>query len=292
MLQLELGKHPGINRIDPGGRNFESKYWSYATAALGLEQPRMEYSYEFPISRRRAVKALNQLFSHVGVPITLPPCPDREAIFRGWIALCECFAPLFLEKSPHHLHYREALSLIGDFIREHPEIDTKFIGLIRNPMDTLYSMWKRWYAVPERRQFEWLRAYRNLLDFRDEVGERMLLVRYEDIVSDSSGMNRVLGFISADETNSAESTIHSRSVQKWRADRGFGFALDGGVEEFASEYYSPDQMENTASRTWKLRRLFGSPRFRYIVLKGRIYRLMKRARNSMLGSSRDGNHNG
>ena len=121
MLQYELGKYAGINRIDGHGRNFESKYWAYATAVLGLPQPKMRYSWEFPVSRRNAAKALGSLFSVAGIPSPARGEWDREAVFGGWADLCRRYAPVFLEKSPHHLHFSEALGLVRECMAERPD---------------------------------------------------------------------------------------------------------------------------------------------------------------------------
>jgi len=156
MLQRQLGQHNLVNRIEASSNNYESKFWVYAISALNMEQVEMKYSHEFPIHKRKAITKLNQLLDKHNIDIHYDENVQVEDIYRGWDRLCKHYLPVFLEKSPHHLHNQEALKLIHNFSKGHSNINVKYIGLIRNPMDTLYSMWTRWHVIPEQRQFEWL----------------------------------------------------------------------------------------------------------------------------------------
>ena len=66
-------------------------------------------------------------------------------------------------------------------IERMPEMDFQFVGLIRNPMDVLYSAWYRWRLTPEAFQHHWRTAYENLERFRVVAGMRLIVVRYEDL---------------------------------------------------------------------------------------------------------------
>ena len=80
ILQKVLGQHSNISRICEKENNYESKYWAYSTAILGLSQPIMKYSHEFPIGKAKAVKSINSLFRISSVP-TLHLC-DAETSYN------------------------------------------------------------------------------------------------------------------------------------------------------------------------------------------------------------------
>jgi len=111
-----------------------------------------------------------------------PPENKDSLVFEGWHSLCKKYEPVLFEKSPHHLHYWSALDLMNQCQTRLPEIEFFFIGLIRNPMDTIYSMWRSWRLIPEKRQFEWLRAYQNLVKFKEIAGGRPRVFRYENFI--------------------------------------------------------------------------------------------------------------
>ena len=97
----------------------------------------------------------------------IPINDDKELVFDGWAKLCQRYAPVFIEKSPHHLYQWSSILLIVECMEKLTDVEFLIIGLIRNPMDTIYSMWDRWRSRPEHIQFEWLLAYQNLLKLKD-----------------------------------------------------------------------------------------------------------------------------
>ena len=97
--------------------------------------------------------------------------------------MCRQFGPVFVEKSPHHLHQWAALDLLLEAVRLLPETDFRFVGLVRSPMDVLYSMWRRWRTDPEYFQHHWRLAYENLLRFKQHADGQLLMVRYEDLAA-------------------------------------------------------------------------------------------------------------
>jgi hypothetical protein len=52
-----------------------------------------------------------------------------------------------------------------------PDGDFRFVGLVRNPMDMLYSAWTRWRTQPEDSQHHWRIAHENLERFRRVADE-------------------------------------------------------------------------------------------------------------------------
>lgn len=221
-LQDELAKHPAVNLVKATTHNEnETLYWNKAAAVLGLPQVNMLNS-QLPIGQRRAKQELIE-FLKANLDSYNPPADDERLVFEGWRKLCCHYGPIFLEKSPHHLHYWSALKLIAECDARYPEINFKFCGLVRNPVATLYSMWKRWQAVPEQQQYEWLRAYKNLLNFKSLVGDRLQIVRYEDLVNDRQTIKQLCDFAGIEWMPNIGRGLRTSSVSRWRQDKMFGF---------------------------------------------------------------------
>lgn len=231
----------------------ETLYWTKAASVLNLKQIKMLDS-EVPIPKQKArIDLINLLKENLG-SYEIPE-DDYKLIFEGWELLCQKFGPVFIEKSPHHLCQWSALGLIAETPKRLPKIDFCIIGLIRNPMDTLYSAWKRWKISPEKCQHEWLLAYRNLIKFKDIYPGNFHIIRYEDMIEDLNCLRPILDFISADMTDNLKSFFHSKSLAKWKEDRLFGFNLAPEIKQFASTYgYRFDEMSNEVSSLWPLYR--------------------------------------
>jgi hypothetical protein len=84
-----------------------------------------------------------------------------------------------------------------DFTNQEPAltVGARHIGLTRNPIDTLYSMWCRWRAPPEQQRYEWLRAYQNLARFQSLAKDRLRIIRYEELVSDDDAIKGLCAFV-------------------------------------------------------------------------------------------------
>jgi len=244
ILQNELLKGENMHIIQYT-RHFEHEtlFWNKAVAILGLPQEQLKYS-ELPLSREFASEDLSTFLK-----MNIPGYPytkfDKELIFDAWQQLCLRYGPVFLEKSPHHLHYAEALKLIVEMTQRF-EIDFYFIGLVRNPMDTLYSSWLRWGADPEKNQYEWQRAYTNLMSFKEMVSERTLIVRYEELMSDRKVIKKICNFLGIDgEGNGIGNGFHPKSIQKWRKDRFFTFEISESTKSLARLFgYNDSEMSN------------------------------------------------
>jgi hypothetical protein len=246
---------------------FETLYWVKAASILGLPQVEMLDS-EVPISKRKAHEDLITLLRD-NLESYIPPENEEELIFEGWRLLCNGFSPVFVEKSPHHLQQWSALELLMRCMEKLPGVDFLFVGLVRNPMATLYSAWKRWGALPEENQFQWLQAYKNLIAFKELVKEKLVIVRYEDMASDISTLARVFSFIDADAKSVEKGTIHSRSLMKWREDGLFGFMPSRSLLALAQEFgYKAEHLVGNKNRYWKFYRNMPRP-IRFNVLRAR-----------------------
>jgi hypothetical protein len=237
----------------------ESLYWTKAASALNLPQHNMLDS-EVPISPEIARQDLVQLLKDnlATDKLTLPTAEqplDRAFIFESWQSLCEQFAPTLLEKSPHHLLQWSALTLIMECMAYlEGKVDFLLLGLVRNPMDTLYSAFRRWRTPPEALQYEWLSAYSNLRKLSEHLGDRVVIVRYEDLVTSLDPLAPVFEFCGAAPSADAR-CLNRHSLLKWQQDPDFGFVLAPEVNKLARSYgYSEKELANTPKRFWPLYR--------------------------------------
>ena len=260
MVQRLLAQATNLKCVEKT-RHFENEtlYWTKAASLLQLPQRDMLDS-EVPIAPDDAKQDLLKLLAN-NVPGYIPPMGDRALIFDGWRQLCDRYSPIFLEKSPHHLLQTSALDLIVDAI-EHlqGEVDFLLVGLVRNPMDVMYSAFRRWRTSPEALQYEWLAAYENLRNLKEKVDnslperlrQRVVIVRYEDLIDSLEPLAPVFDFC---ETTAGENTktLKGESLLKWKSDRTFGFTLAPEVYELAAAYgYTDTQLANESWQFWPI----------------------------------------
>ena len=227
----------------------ETLYWTKAASILGLNQISMLDS-EVPIRSDKAKKDLIKLLKD-NLGYYEPPQDDKKFIFDGWKKLCMKFSPIFLEKSPHHLLQWSNLELIKEFVKSEKDIDIHIVGLIRNPMDTLYSAWTRWKTIPEKNQLQWKISYQNLLLLKEQLKGQVHIIRYEDMISNPSTLNDEFEFIGQNGNLNKQSYFHKKSISKWRKDKLFGFRLADDVIDLAKDYgYKDEDMQNEATGLW------------------------------------------
>lgn len=253
-FQTLLSRFANIRHV-PYSRHgrFETLYWTKAASILGRDQIDMLDS-EVPISARNARSDLIQLLKE-NAPGFVVPEDDCALIFDGWKALCEEYEPILLEKSPHHLLQRAAIELIEEAIDKLEDTEFLIVGLVRNPIDTIYSQFKRWGSRPEQMQFQWLTAYKNLLELEARRPDVVTLIRYEDMVRHLSALERVFRFCEIRPTKKDFEYLHTGSVSKWAKDSNFGFCLHTDVFEFAMQLgYSNQDLQNRRKSTWPITR--------------------------------------
>lgn len=274
-LQDLLCKYAGARHVEHTRHvQHETLYWTKAASILGREQIKIPGS-EVPIPPRKALRDIRNLLT-ANLPHFVLPSDPRELVFEGWRQLCCRFGPVFVEKSPHHLHQWAALDLLLEAVRSLPETDFRFVGLVRNPMDVLYSMWRRWRTDPVTFQHHWRLAYENLLRLKQRVADQLLIVRYEDLAAHGNAAHHLIEFIDQPPTSEAEHFIHAKSLQRWKNDQWFGFQLDPQVERLAGSYgYSREDLLNRSFALWGVYRALSrlsrqSLRARWNLLKREI----------------------
>ena len=265
-LQNYLTKIGGVNHIN-WTRHFENEtlYWTKAASILELEQQNMLDS-EVPLPKDIALKDLKFFLSNnLNDSYVLPDDP-YDLIFDGWKQLCIKFGPVFLEKSPHHLHQWSSIELIMESMYRNPDIDHKLIGLVRNPQAMIYSSWKRWKSLPEKNQFEWCTAQRNLLKLKTILKDNLFVVRYEDLVSDAGVQNDILNYLDLRGNIKTDNYFHKKSVSKWINDTGYGFQLHPDIYDIAGAFgYTSDNLKNGKSVLWPIYKLLA--RIKYKISK-------------------------
>ena len=101
--------------------------------------------------------------------------------------------PIFIEKSPPNIFRYDILA------REFP--DSKFIGMLRNPYCQIES-WSRHFGGCSRGNalhdyyVDWVRHGEWLLKAKKDLGDKLLLIAYEDLVSNTAAtMHQIYTFL-------------------------------------------------------------------------------------------------
>lgn len=212
---------------------YETVYWSKAASIMGMPQIKMVDS-RVPLGYKQAKSELIKLLKDNVKDFEIPPL-DEALIFDGWRALCECFAPIFLEKSPHHLCEWSALQLILQCMDRLSDTDFLIVGLVRNPMSIIYSHFDRWKTIPAKIEKQWIIAYKNLLKLKDILGNKLVVVRYEDLSKSNTPLQPIFEFCGVDPAKAREGYFHARSLHKWKDDRLFGFSLSDEAVNLAQQ---------------------------------------------------------
>ena len=259
-LQRSLVRHPDVQLLaHTQHQENETLFWAKATAALGLPQVPMLDSRVVPMSSDSGVRGLHRLaVDNLGaVP---GGSLDESWVFALWDALATGYGPVLVEKSPHHLHSSATLALMRRYRETRGRDALQFVGLVRNPMATLHSMWTRWAVVPERRQHQWVRAYGNLLQLQLELDGGLVLVRYEDLVGHRA--EAVLADVitevglAPDALTAPREAARADSIQRWQDDARFGFRPSPAVVALGERlgYQVEDMTPRPGARGWALRR--------------------------------------
>lgn len=278
IVQDELSKHKDVNTIakTPHAQN-ETLYWLKSSVVLGLPQKKMVYS-GYSQTNETARDALTKLLGD-NVALYQEAKNDEELVYGGWKLLCEQYKPVFLEKSPHHLLSPSALKLLFEAPDHIPEVDFRYIGLVRNPMDTIYSYWGRWHVDPAEKEQEWFSAYAKLLELKDKYENRVLIIKYEDLVKDRNQFRNICSFIGVEWMEEIGKGVHARSVSKWRTDKLFGFNLSKETTDLAVLYgYNQEELSNynKSGLLWKCNRLINRRTHTYNINKRKIKRTIRK----------------
>lgn len=115
-------------------------------------------------------------------------CDTPMDLFAAIVQVAAGEGSLYGEKTPDHLKWWEPLS------RAHK--DLKFIIVVRDPRAVFSSQTKAWGSLGYRDPFlkaeEWRINVKMALEAKAALGDRVMLVRYEDVVRDELGFQRTV----------------------------------------------------------------------------------------------------
>lgn len=229
----------------------ETLFWTKAASILSLPQARM-YRSVVPYTPEVALKALDDLLMRNGIKEDYTLDTEKN-IIKAYKQLANTCSPFFFEKSPHHLYNWSNIQLLLRAIEQlKDDIDFHIVGLVRNPLDTIYSAWSRWKYIPFDFEKEWLQSYENLLRLKDNTQREVTIFNYEEIGLDNAKIDKFLTSIGCERKISVEPyAIHQHSISKWREDGLFGHKLSRRTIELALKLgYHREEVNNSSSLIW------------------------------------------
>lgn len=249
----------------------ETLFWSKAASVLGLPQDSMIRSV-VPYSAEEARQALQNIAKVYDLSAHHSDLVRKVDFFELFYRMVEYEGPRFVEKSPHHLYNTSNLHLLKkclDYLSD--RVDILIIGLVRDPMATVYSAWSRWRYNCKSFENEWVQSYENPLQFQSQV-QNMLLVRYEDVVADATRLDdRIAKFLGVNDKTGLFS-FHTRSIEKWKNDPSFGHDLSEGARHLAKQLgYDEGTLRNPhAPLLWSVSELYYRLRYLHVDLRRRL----------------------
>lgn len=271
-LQEFMAKNYGIAYLrNTGHHENETLYWTKVASILAIPQRRMHRS-EVPFSAGEAARSLRKLLLKQQLPDIVPQSAEQS--FELFIQLAQKH-PVLIEKSPHHLFNMSNVDLILRF-REYARGRARIhvIGLIRNPMDTVFSAWSRWRFNCRAFEGEWRQSYENLSD----VSDKITVFCYEQITQSAGPLEEYLHQCGLSKISDSF-RLNTRSVGKWRMNKKFRHTLSPETVRIAKEFgYREDELTQTraVSLDWEMSEILNVGRYWLIGLKKIIHNLMLR----------------
>ena len=188
---------------------------------------------EFVLRRESAVQTQERMSVDI---VRAAGQVDSHTIANEYLNLVEYALgdePIFIDKLPHNFMY------LGFIAKAFP--DAKIVHLNRHPMDACFAMYKQVFTWAFKFSYtldgiaDFYIAYTQLMDhWRSLLGDRLIDVTYESLVSDQEAQTRRLldrleldfedSCLNFEKNKAASATassvqvrekIHSRSVDKW-----------------------------------------------------------------------------
>ena len=235
-LQVYLTKNFNAHYI-PHSDHFEheSLYWTKVASVLDLPQERMHKS-EVPIAIPNAVDGLSDLMMKNDVGARVHPQTTKEDFFEFFFQLCQNTSFPVVEKSPHHLFNFSNVELILEFKKYIADrADVILIGLVRHPIDTVYSGWTRWRFNCAAFEKEWLSSYQNLYSLV-ERGDVAGVFRYEDLSRSSYVLDEFLTGVCGLKKTSSDYSFNEKSLNKWKRDGLFPYKISEEAKDLARDF--------------------------------------------------------
>ena len=256
---------------------FETLYWTKAASVMGLNQLPMHRS-NVPYSKEAARLSLVKFLKSNGVERDLE-APTKEDLFELFYELAAKSGYLFIEKSPHHLFNQSNVDLIvefRDYIKSRANVI--LLGLVRNPLDTIYSAWSRWRFNCVAFESEWRKSYANLRSLA-ERGVGVKIFRYEDLVSSTAELDEYLGSCGLVRIAS-EFRFKNDSVGRWKSAPSFCHQLDRETILVASSFGYEQGLVNSKGRTilWNLTEYLNQLKFYLRTIRNGLKKTVSRTK--------------
>jgi hypothetical protein len=235
----------------------ESLFWTKAASILDLPQEPMYHS-EVPIPPSQAMDGLADLLKKNKIETTLSQQTRKEEFFELFFKLCKNTGFPVVEKSPHHLFNASNIQLILDF-KEYiaPRADVVLIGLVRNPIDTVYSAWTRWRYDCRAFEHEWFATYDNLRELKKKRND-VAVFHYEEISRSTQKLDEFLECSCGLKKISDSYSFNEKSLHKWKRDGLFHYTLSEEVDKLARKlgYENEDLvLTKNVSLKWTIREI-------------------------------------
>lgn len=276
MLFRSLSQFLGIKRY-PQSRHFEQEtlFWTKAASVLNLPQKDMCAS-EVPIPTAKARMDLENFLSQ-NLQQDFSSYSDDALVFEGWYQLIQTFGPVFIEKSPHHLMQESVLALMQQFANRYPQVNVKYIGIIRNPYDTACSQFRRWQIPIEKIESQWQLAYSNLQKLNRQCGANVSILRYEDyLCSPKKLLEQMIEFIGIAHSGSMQKVELIKASKAAKTKSKFGFKLSAQTQDLATSYdYLKNELNPEPSALWPLYKLYMMYPRKYLKLSYEFFNKLK-----------------
>ncbi|MBH07764.1 MAG: hypothetical protein CMP71_01515 [Flavobacteriales bacterium] len=281
MLQNSLCQHGNIQTVAYSPHTYlETHHWLKGAVILKSNNVLFSnnISYRGYGSRKNAKIYMIDLLKKNISKFNTKVC-DEDLIFNGWEELCNKFCKnIFFEKSPQYLANWASLSLILKWMKK-TEYDVKIIGLVRNPQSVQHSAQKLFGTDPEKRQFAWLKSYKNLIAFKNLINHNNYLeLKYEDLVDHpKKNISLICKFIEVKYDENMIKHIHGDSKLKWKNDKSYYLKMDESVVQLANFFgYSNNDLIKSKSKNFKLD-FYNQQKIKRLIkqIKDRIIRPMK-----------------
>ncbi|MEZ4972122.1 MAG: hypothetical protein R2820_02380 [Cyclobacteriaceae bacterium] len=274
-FQRYLVENYGFDTIPNSGHwESETLYWTKVASVLKLPQMSMHRS-QVPYSQSRALKRLRSFFKAQGVRFDSDE-PTKEMMFELFFQLTETVnCPLIIEKSPHHIFNPTNIELIMQFreyIKERASVVV--LGLVRNPLDTVYSAWKRWRFNCKAFEKEWQKSYFNLKKLM-EANASIEFFKYEALSESTQSLDGFLENVIGVPKKCDCYTLNTSSVAKWRRDPEFMHHLESQTVQLGQFYgYAEQEMYNIHQEKpyWKMKEKNNSARYWLIAARRAVSR--------------------
>jgi sulfotransferase family protein len=254
-LQQRIAALSGARTL-PHTPNWENEtlYWTKAASALRLPQFKLPNS-EVPLGAAKASAQLRGLLT-ANLSQFDGPLVTESNFFQAWSQLVRHYRPILVEKSPHHLYQPAVLNLMERYADTASDISVSIVGLVRNPIATMYSSWRRFGISPYVEEPHWTRAYNSLAAFAKRRPDLLTILRYEDLVTSDQTLVKALDLQDRPQHDMDQTKFRGDSIEKWRSDLKFGYRPAAQVIELAMTYgYALDDLHNRNSGPWFLHRV-------------------------------------